>query len=436
MRFAVKILIISAEVWRSDTNGGNVLSNIFSNIEAEFAQIYCNPGNPSNNLCKKYYQMTDEMIIRNILKGEVIGKIINFSDYPQDLTEEQEAEKENKQFYSFFRKHNFQIFYIIKELLWKTSKWKNQKLINFIEEFEPDIVFAPCYGSHIMLSIDRYVARLTNKPVISYISDDHYSLKQFRISPLYWINRFVLRHNLRKTFPYYKLTYTMTDEQLSECRKVFNSKMKILRKGTDAKNLPNKKGINHPIKLIYAGGVYCGRWKTLVNIAKALKKINSDGIKMVLYIYTGNELTKSQSQILNDGVNSFVHGLISQEDLKSEYTKSDIALHVESFDFKNRLATRLSFSTKITDCLSSGCAVMAICWNGHAGYKYLEREDAAICIDDPSKIDEKLEHIVENPNIIEIYSKKALEICRKNHDDLEVKRMLQSDFQKICRGKV
>ena len=40
----MKVLVISAEVWRNDKNGGNVLSNIFGDTGYEFAQIYCNPG--------------------------------------------------------------------------------------------------------------------------------------------------------------------------------------------------------------------------------------------------------------------------------------------------------------------------------------------------------------------------------------------------------
>ena len=65
----MKVLIISAEVWKNNTNGGNVLSNLFEGMDAEFAQIYCNPGIPQNFVCKKYYQMTDFMMINNLIKG-------------------------------------------------------------------------------------------------------------------------------------------------------------------------------------------------------------------------------------------------------------------------------------------------------------------------------------------------------------------------------
>lgn len=431
----MKILVISQEVWRYDTNGGNVLSNIFEGYDAEFAQIYCSPGTPANKVCKKYYQMTDSMVIRNILKRKPVGKILNFKDFPEYNIEYQLAEKENKKFYGFFRSHSFPIFHIAKEFIWFLSKWNNNNLKTFIVDFNPDLIFAPCYGSHIMLSIDRYVNETTNKPMISYISDDSYSLKQFNLSPLYWINRFVLRKNLRKTFPYYNLTYTMTDEQLKECQKVFHCNMKILRKGVDISLIPKKSNVNTPIKLIYAGGIYCGRWRTLVSVVKALQKINKDSIRMVLDIYTGNELSKKQQIILNDRVNSFVRGVISQEELKRKYSESDIALHVESFDLKNRLLTKISFSTKIIDCLTSGCAVMTICWNKHSGYKYLQKEDAAICIGNTADIYNRLSQILDNSNILKVYAEKAYKCSEKNHQKSVVQAQILSDFKSVLQGE-
>ena len=53
----MKVLILSLEAWQDSTNGGNVLSNMFSGTNFEIAQIYCNPGTPQNKLCTHYYQM-------------------------------------------------------------------------------------------------------------------------------------------------------------------------------------------------------------------------------------------------------------------------------------------------------------------------------------------------------------------------------------------
>lgn len=430
----MRILIISQEVWRYDTNGGNVLSNIFEGIDAEFAQIYCNPGTPSNRICKSYYQMTDDMIIKNVFRSVPVGKMLKYKDFPQDIQKSHVSEDSHMKFYSFFRKYSFQSFHIIKEILWKFSEWKNSSLKEFIEEFNPDIIFAPCYGSHMMLALDRYIAELTKKPVISYISDDHYSLQQFSLSPLYWVNRLILRNNLIKTFKYYDLTYTMTDEQLAECQDAFDCDMKILRKSVNLSKVPQKKQNSETIKLIYAGGIYLNRWKTLAYVAQAVREINKDGVIMTLDIYTGNELSKKQQSLLNDGENSFLHSAISQDILREKYYESDIALHVESFDLKNRLITRISFSTKIVDCLTSGCATMAICWNKQAGYNYLKRENAAICIDDIADIKLKLKQIADDPSILTEYRNRAYKCLENNHQQSHSRDQIMNDFRKIMRG--
>ena len=429
----MRILIISQEVWRYDTNGGNVLSNIFEGIDAEFAQIYCSPGTPSNHICKLYFQMTDAMIIKNVFRSAPVGKVLKYKDFPQDIQKSQGSDETHIKFYSFFRKYSFQIFHIIKEILWKLSEWKNSSLQEFIEEFNPDIIFAPCYGSHIMLSLDRYTAELTKKPVISYISDDHYSLQQFSISPLYWINRLILRNNLLKTFKYYDLTYTMTDEQLIECQDAFDCDMKILRKSVNLSKVPQKKQNSKTIKLIYAGGIYLNRWKTLASVAQAVREINKDGVRMTLDIYTGNELSNKQQLLLNDGENSFVHSAISQDMLSEKYSESDIALHVESFDLRNRLITRISFSTKIVDCLTSGCATMAICWNKQAGYNYLKKEDAAICVDNIADIKLKLKQIADDPSVLTEYRNKAYKCLENNHQQSHSRNQIINDFNKIMR---
>lgn len=430
----MKVLIISAETWRDDKNGGNVLSNIFENSGFEFAQIYCNPGSPSNKLCKTYYQMTDKMMINSILNRGKPGKVLTFEKFPKDtvIDRKHSAEEENRHFYDFFRKFRFEIFYVFRSLIWKLGNWKTTDLKNFITDFKPDLIFAPCYASHEMLAIDRYAKSLVNVPMISYISDDNYSFKQFRLSPIYWFNRIVLRKNMRKTFRLYDLVYTMTDEQKKEYEKALNCQMKILRKSGDFSAIAVKESVNAPIRLIYAGGIYCGRWKTLAKIVDAIKMLNKNGLKFILNIYTGNTLSKKQKMLLHDGVNSFVHKSISLEMLKQKYSESDIALHVESFELKYKFLTRLSFSTKIIDCLSSGCAVMAICWDQQSGYKYLKENDIAYCTSSESKILDLLKEVANNPEGIKEYAIKARKFGIEHHQNELVRKEFFDELKRFA----
>ncbi len=419
----MKILIISMETWRSDTNGGNVLANIFEDFQAEFAQVYCSSGMPENNICLKYFQMTDGMAIQNILHKKKMG----FSFKIDDVKKEKKEDIDN-QILKIKKKGSFEILRVAREIVWALSDYKNQDLKKFVLDFDPDIIFAPCYGTTYMLSLTRYIAKLTNKPVISYISDDLYSLRQLRFSPIFWINRFVIRKCVRKTWEYYSLIYTMTSAQIQLMSKL-GKPMKILCKSGDFNKELGGKVVSYPIRLIYAGGLYLDRWKTLQLLTDAMRSVGNN--KFILDIYTGSALPKEGEKKLNDGIISRVHSSISYDQLMKEYKKSDIALHVESFNIKNRLNVRMSFSTKIIDCLDSGCAVMAICDKKQGGYMYLKEKDAAICVDSPKMIEKALKNILNNPQSIQIYREKALKCGRENHLKEKILLDLQNDFCNI-----
>lgn len=425
----MRVLIISEEVWQDGTNGGNVLSNIFSDTGYEFAQIYCSAGQPQNRLCKKYYQMTDSMMIKAMSRHMPVGS--KFTVENVEKNKNKDVVTPNKKFYSFFHQHKWGLFYAIRDVLWNISNWKNEQLNDFLNEFDPDIIFAPCYAKIFMQKLTRYVADYTGKKVISYISDDNYTLHQFSLSPYFWINRFFVRYEMRKTFPYYSLVYTMTEVQKKQCEQDFHANMKILRKAVISKEIPNVQPVHTPIRMIYAGGIYLNRWKTLSKIADAIRKENEDGVKIQLDIYTANELNKKVDKKLNDGVSCVVHKSVNQEELKTIYSEGDVALHVESFDLKNRLLTRMSFSTKIVDCLASSCAVMAVCDKMQGGFQYLKQNDAAICVSDEGEIETTIKKIVNDKEYLMMYKEKAVNCCLENFRKDQQDAMIKNDFKII-----
>ena len=96
----------------------------------------------------------------------------------------------------------------------------------------------------------------------------------------------------------------MTDEQMEQCSRDFGVKMKVLKKNGlfDIRYL--KKNVQTPIRIVYAGGIYLNRWKTLAALVDAMRKINAAGIKMVLDVYTNNPLDEQMEKCLNDSSTS------------------------------------------------------------------------------------------------------------------------------------
>ena len=419
----MNILIVSSEAWCDTNNGGNVLSNIFSAFaDADIAQIYCSGEMPRNSVCRKYFQITESLLFSPSKGRKLVER-----DYSSGVVDEPEVVETTIKHMvpSVFREAAL----LARECLWSAFNWKSKELEKFIREFKPDIIFAPCYSYFHVSKVALYVKEIAQCPMISYISDDNYSLKQLRFSPCFWINRLVTRKWIRRHFAACSLIYTMTEAQKKEYTRLLGRPMKVLCKSADFEYQP--KAVHNPICFIYAGGLYLNRWKILAEISRILGELNGTEVKAQLHIFSGSKLSARQEGKINDGRNSFLHPQISYGELMKRYKEADIAIHAEAFDLKSRLSTRLSFSTKIIDCMSSGCAMLAVGPAEQAGISYLKEHDAAVCVNDLKRLQGAVEMLIKDTDQIEKYAYKAARLGKMKHVKLDIDRMLRQDFHDI-----
>lgn len=430
-----RILIISGEAWRMDTNAGNVLVNLFDGMkdDFEFAQIYVASQLPNNNICNKYYQFSEKDLVYSLFGKCDFGKELTEQDYKSN---EDIKDFTNSGRFYIFRQKCPNLIYPIRNFLWSISKWKSDRLKKFVVEFNPDIIFAPIYFDPFMAHIVRYVSDLCNKKVVSYTGDDYLTFKQYSLSPLYWINRAITRRTIKKLSKRYAQLYTMTDEQKEEYERILGIPIKVFKKGGHFTKKPLEKQISKPIKIIYGGGLIFGRYTTLHKIKEVITRFNADyGKQYELYIYTQTSITDKYRQLLHDGKNSYLMGKVGQDELNKAYSEAEIALHVESFELAARLDTRISFSTKIIDLFKSNCCIMAVCWEKSSPYIYLKKEDAAICVGDTKELYGILEKIMNNPEIISEYAKKGWDCGERNHKIEILTEAFRQDFLSLI-GKM
>lgn len=420
----MNILIVSYEAWRETNNGGNVLSNIFEAFpNADIAQIYCSGEFPQNSVCRKYFQISDSMLL-----SSPKGRVLEEKEY--GLDEVGTAEVVENRVKSRVPRLLKETALLARELLWTVFDWRTKELEAFIRDFQPDVIFAPCYSYFHVSKLALYVKSIAGCPMISYISDDNYSLRQLRFSPSFWINRIITRKWIRRHFAACSLVYTMTDMQKIEYEAKLERPMKVLCKS--AEFTPREKEVTPPVQFIYAGGLYLNRWKVLAKLADAIRELNETEIRAELHIYSGSQLKERQASRLHDGTHSFLHGAIPFKELTARYRESDVAIHAESFDLKNRLLTRLSFSTKIIDCMNSGCAILAIGPSTQAGISYLADNDAAACVSDLKNLPATVRQLVEQPNMIREYADKATQLGRRNHNRNRIEEELKQDFIRVA----
>ncbi len=425
----MRVLLITRECLRGDSNEGNVLINLFARTGYELANIYCKPGLPDNDICTRYFQLTDKMALDNILHGTPMGACVS----PDTGSSGRAIQGENKRFYDFFRKNNLPFFQFAREILWDFADFKSDALRDFISDFAPDVIFAPLCYNRFVLAMDRYAVTLTGRPAATYIYDDLYSLRQLSFSPFFWINRFIQRAAIRKTMPYFRLAYTMCEQQAREYQKYFSLPMHVISKCAGRIH-GAERAVHDGLRIVYAGGLYCGRDGTLGKVSDAVRALNAEGFKLRLDVYTSSPVRKQLLAKLDDGRQCFMHGVVPSDELEKIYTESDIALHVESFTKKYALATRLSFSTKIVDCLSSGCALLAICPSMNSGWQYLRDNDAAMCIDTPGKIYDALRTLALDGDLRRRYAAQAAVCAEKHHSREQCTALLCRDLEAMAWG--
>ncbi len=427
----MRILVISNTPWRDDNSFGNSYTSIFKGIKKiELANIYCNYGAPDNDLVAHHFQITEKSLIHNLLNPKYpSGRVVENNKETAPLTNSQ-AKGVN-----FFKKNRLQIFFWIRDLIWIIGRWKSPQINKFITDFQPDIIFQPLYYSNYINNIVVYIKKLTNAPMVAYVSDDVYTLRQFSLSPLFWIDRFIKRRKIRKVVNLCEHLYVISDIQKKDYEKCFGIECRVLTKGAEFITPQLKSENNTPLKFVFTGNIGAGRWKSLAMIADALNDINKDHIKVQLIIYTPSPLTKRMQKALTKNESVRLTGAVPSSEISAIHSDADVLIHVESLDLKERLLVRQSFSTKIVDYLHAARTIFAIGSPEVASMDFLTKNDAAIVAFNKESVREQIKYIVNDKSVLNEYAIKAWECGKRNNQISEIQKRLSTDLTELKNKK-
>ena len=421
----MKILIVSNSPWRNDNSFGNSFSNIFEGMEnLEIANIYCKYGKPNTTIVQRFFQITEKSLINHALKGTPSGKEVFMEQ------EEQVKIDDGEKAFNAARKHKSRILYWIRTLIWKLGKWKIKELIDFIDDFKPDLLFIPIYYSGYIHSINKFIKKRWKLPCVGYVSDDVYTLRQFSLSPLFWIDRLCMRPTMKRVFSWCNPVYVISNIQKQEYAKIFGDKFKILTKCADFSpaNKPAFKKPDTVLKLMYAGNISKGRFEILARLAKDIQELNANGQKFSLDIYSLSPLTDKQKAQLNLENCSRLLPAVSYQTLRALQAEADILVHAEGFSLRERLAVHQSFSTKIVDYIATNRCILAIGGSDCASIDYFIRNQSAAVATTKDEITMRLQELYERKDLLEKYAQTAWECGEKYHQKAAMQAMLADDL--------
>lgn len=409
----IKILVISNNAFNQTSNNGKTLLSYFENFPPQnIAQLYFKNENPSGTSINNYYRITDMDILKSIYKNDKnCGNLINVNSKLSKTSGLNENTCGD-----FIKQSNFAR--IVRELLWKTNNWENPKLIKWLDEFSPDLIFFAAGDSGFAYDICNYIQERYNCKLAVCMGDD-YVLPR-KTCNLAWR----LRHSFlsKKMFHVVRksdIFFTISNEMKSEYKKHFKKDSAIIVNMTSSLKIRSvhSNTENNKIVLVYAGGLHYKRYNTLMLLGQAIKiynKSSKTSEKLELNIYSNQVPNIKILKKINIYEASKFCGTLNFEQLKIILNEADMLVHVESFDESCIESTKLSISTKIPEYLSLEKPIIAIGPSNIASMKYLK--NCAFCINNEKKINSELYNFINNKDLWLKYAQNAIKQYYKFHD--------------------
>lgn len=423
----MNILVITRSAWRNDNSIGNTLSDIFGSMdEARIYGLCFRDEPPHNDIMIMNYAVSERQLIDNLVYKKSVGIIscegnmINSSAW-------------EKKTYDRIKKRNvFMNFLTIgREALWLIGNWKNGCLIEYIETVKPDIVFMPVFGCLYPHKMLKLIQEYSQSKIVLFHADDNYSLRQFSLSPLYWLYRFRLRHWVRNSVRLSSINYVISEIQKKEYEKAFEKPCKVLTKGGDFSGEPPLKRVSvGPLKLVFTGNIAAGRWRTLAILGDEIQRLNSGSQQFKLYIYTTTPLTKKMRKALSGGPIHLM-GSAPASEIKRIQLDADILVHAEGFRFRDGLQVHQSFSTKIVDYMASGRCILALGRPDTASIAYLAYHSAALIATSRREISACLQRVINELQILNEMAQNAWLCGKRHHCRDTIHDMLLHDFKQV-----
>ncbi len=356
-----KVLVVSHNAFSKIYNNGKTLESIFLDIPKEnIAQIFFSQNEyPDYEFCNNYFKITDKDVLKNIFYPKKFGAILDVKtdDKIQKIEEQISTRSKIWKLLKSISSH----IVILRDYLWKFNSWNTKKLSQWIDSFNPSIVFY--YGGNAGFSHDIaiHIKKKYKLPLAVFFSDD-YLINPIDRNFIDKLHKRRMRYFFANTVDNASVCFAIGDLMAAEYSDYFGKQFYPIMNSIDIKPYVYKQNLSNVITIRYFGGLHLKRWKMISRLGKVIKEINENTvenrIKFILEVYSTTKLNHTIIDSFNENCVDF-KGSINGSELEKKMTDSDILLHVESDDEYYRSLTKLSVSTKIPEYLISGRCVVA-----------------------------------------------------------------------------
>ena len=431
MKTRNKILVLSVSAWSSKV-GMDTWPTLLEGKNPDCVANICLRGEtPDSKVCNNYFYISENKVLKSIFKrGVKTGEFV--SAYQPDIDRNSDLAEHNER-YSRMKRKRSAFNLIAREIVWILGRWKSRELKEFILNFSPDVILYSMDGYIHFNRLCKHAKKLSGAKTIGFFVDDNFSYKQskkagdmlFRV-----FQRASLKNLARKTDAF----WAITDMTKKEADRTFGINCTVLTK--PLRSLPIKVKCNttdKPVRILYTGNLLIGRDRSLLRLVNTIRESFKNDF--VIDVYTQTVIDdKIKSEIEQGGV-CRIHPPIPQSDVLEKQKEADLLLFLEDIDGPDAHTARLSFSTKITDYLSSGKAIFAIGCKETAPMQYFIDNESAFVATDDEKIRSELLKISQDTDLLVDFAKKAVECGLRNHSREKVIATFNDTLNEVLKNR-
>jgi len=424
-----KVLVISNNIFSLTNSNGRTLGNYFIDWPKEcLAQFCISINNPNFNICNNYYCITDRDILIAFLNcKKARGTVLQSKDFSNNeykLTHQKKLLKNSCRV-------------LLRHFIWKFNRWRSPELLEWINEFKPDLILLQSGDSAFMLNIATQLSKDRNVPLIIYNSEGYYFFKKTYMHKckIDWfcfpIYHKIYRNQFRKTMLQASFMIYLNLPLKEDYDKEFGYKNSIVLYSSSSLSFCSKPFNVHNPKFSYIGNFGNDRPRALVEIAETLQSINKC---YYLDVY-GNASSSNIVDIFNSCEGIHFHGVLNYEDVIRVIKKSDVLFHTESQNEIWKESLKYGFSTKIADSLASGKSFFLYSSTDIACAKYINQTGAGWFAKNKSDLKSELTLLISDEEKRKKVLEKAREVSFQNHNINNNKNKFKNIVLSVANNK-
>ena len=178
---APKILVISHTPFAASDSMGSTLASYFGTYNPDkIAQFFIKNKEPDMPVCKNYYRVTDDEILRK-LKNPFSKKVGGRIDISKEIKKREKVqEKEIK-----ISKKSRALGLVLRTFLWSTKIWCTKEFKSFVREFSPDIILLQPGDFSYMFKLAVKLSKKLTIPLVIHQSEAYYIKPDVSKNPIY-----------------------------------------------------------------------------------------------------------------------------------------------------------------------------------------------------------------------------------------------------------